>query len=338
MNDWDAFVLAQRGHILQTQTWGQLKSYFGWIPATVRRGPHGALVLFRALPLGFTLAYVPRGPLGNWAESFGDLLTDLDALCRARRAICLKWEPPLDDSPAHRRSPEQRGGDAAWLTPLGFRPSPHTIQPRRTLVIDLASSEADILARMKQKTRYNIGLAAKKEIVARPSPDLAAFVELMRLTGSRDNFGVHSGDYYRRAYELFHPLGQCELFLADYRGEPLAGVMAFVFGQQAWYFYGASSDKERNRMAPYLAQWEAIRWAKARGALSYDLWGIPDEDEPALEAQFESRHDGLWGVYRFKRGWGGKPARTIGAWDKVYNPTLYQVYLLYLRLRRQTLG
>ncbi|NIV29998.1 MAG: methicillin resistance protein, partial [Anaerolineae bacterium] len=52
----------------------------------------------------------------------------------------------------------------------------------------------------------------------------------------------------------------------------------------------------------------------------YDLWGVPDEDEATLEAGFTKRNDGLWGVYRFKRGFGGRLVRTAGAWDLVYAP------------------
>jgi lipid II:glycine glycyltransferase (peptidoglycan interpeptide bridge formation enzyme) len=310
-------------HILQTPAWGELKSRFGWQSERV----NDVLTLFRRLPLGLTVAYVPRGPQSDATDTWAAL----DAACRAQRAFLLKVEPDWPDSPEA----------AAALARRGFRPSPQTIQPRRTLLLDLSGSDDDVLARMKQKTRYNIRLATKKEVSARPArtpADLEAFSALLAVTGARDNFGVHAPAYYRAAYDLFHPLGQCELFLAEYRGEPLAGVMVFALGQRAWYFYGASSDKERSRMAPYLAQWEAIRWAKARGALIYDLWGVPDEDEAVLEAQFEARSDGLWGVYRFKRGWGGTLARTVGAWDKVYNPLLYRAYLLYLRLRRATLS
>jgi lipid II:glycine glycyltransferase (peptidoglycan interpeptide bridge formation enzyme) len=165
-----------------------------------------------------------------------------------------------------------------------------------------------------------------------------AFNALMQTTGWRDRFGVHAPGYYRLAFDLFHPSGQCALFLAEFNGEPLAGVMAFALGPRAWYFYGASSDRERQRMAPYLAQWAAIQWARERGAQWYDLWGVPDEDESALEAQFEHRGDGLWGVYRFKRGWGGQLLRSVGAWDRVYHPLLYRAYHLALRLRRTGLG
>lgn len=337
---WDALADAHpQTHLLQTSAWGQLKAGFGWQAQAVRAGPAGALVLFRRLPLGLTLAYVPRGPLADWQQPapLTALLAALDQACRARRAICLKWEPDLPDDPAC----------AARLAELGFRPSPHSVQPRRSLVVDLAGSEADVLARMKQKTRYNIGLAAKKGVSARAAQtpaDLDRFISLMQTTGAREGFGIHAPEYYRRAYELFHPSGQAELLLAEYKaspdaeGELLAGVMAFAHQTNAWYLYGASSDHERQRMAPYLAQWAAMRWARSRGAACYDLWGVPDEDEAALEAGFEQRHDGLWGVYRFKRGFGGRLVRTVGAWDRVYRPLLYRVYLFYLRRRGLSLG
>jgi lipid II:glycine glycyltransferase (peptidoglycan interpeptide bridge formation enzyme) len=119
------------------------------------------------------------------------------------------------------------------------------------------------------------------------------------------------------------------LLVAEYEGEPLASLMVFAnpFGKRAWYMYGASNDNERNRMPTYLLQWEAICWARARGSEEYDLWGVPDEDEAKLESEFESRRDGLWGVYRFKRGFGGEVKRAAQAVDRVYNPLLYWMYL-----------
>ena len=327
--EWDQFVRKNpHGHILQTAAWGQLKSAFGWSVETVCDGERGALVLFRRLPFGLSLAYVPRGPLADWnqAADLGKLVDALDKLCRARNAICLKLEPDLPDIPAF----------AGTMATLGFQPSPHTIQPRRTIVVNLAGQEREILGRMKPKTRYNIGLAGKKAVTVRAAQSLAEvgdFTTLMRETGQRDNFGVHSPEYYLQAYQLFQPSGQAQLFLTHYEGQLLAGVMVFAVGKRAWYFYGASSSAERPRMAPYQAQWEAMRWAKSRGALVYDLWGIPDEDETFLESDFEQRRDGLWGVYRFKRGWGGQVVRTVGAWDRVYSPIGYQLYLAYLKLR-----
>ncbi len=253
------------------------------------------------------------------------LLPEIDAACRKRGAIFCKWEPDAWE-------PEGESALEQW-TSSGFIRSPQNIQPPRTLLVHLDGSEEEILGRMKQKTRYNIRLAAKKGVSVRPWQDLEAFHEMLLVTGGRDGFGVHALEYYRRAYELFHPIGMAELLLAEYEGKPLAALMVFGRGKRAWYVYGASNDEERSRMPTYLLQWEAMRWAKARGCEVYDLWGVPDEEEAALEGGFESRGDGLWGVYRFKRGFGGELKRAIQALDRVYQPLLYKIYTAYLGRR-----
>ena len=314
---WEDFLAAHpNAHLLQTAAWGELKRAFGWYALRLTAGEVGAQVLFRPLPLGFTVAYLPKGPVGPRA-AWPALWPEVDALCRRERAVFLKVEPDVwEEEP-----------DAT--PPPRFRPSLHAIQPRRTLVVSLAGSEEEILARMKQKTRYNIRLAARKGVTVRPWDDVAGFHRLMQETGARDGFGVHSLAYYRRAYDLFHPRGEAELLVAEYQGEPLAALMVFARGRRAWYFYGASTGKHRNKMPTYLLQWEAMRWAKARGCTEYDLWGVPDADGDTLEAQFTRRRDGLWGVYRFKRGFGGV-LRRAPVWDRVYRPWLYRAYLAYL--------
>ncbi len=314
--DWQEFLDTRypHAHLLQTAPWGKLKRAFGWQSEHLVVGAAGAQILFRKLPLGFTVAYIPKGPLGEPDLAFWK---QADLLCRQRKALFLRVEPDFweDETPLW--------GSAR---PLKARPAPHAIQPRRTLVVDLTPEEEGILGRMKQKTRYNIRLAIRKGVRVSPSDDIATFYALMKTTGQRDNFGIHTPDYYRRAYDLFHPLGACELLLAEYEGQPLAGLMVFAWGERAWYFYGASNNQERNRMPTYLLQWEAMRWAKSRGCTSYDLWGVPDEDENTLEAAFPTRHDGLWGVYRFKRGFGGQLKRAAPPLDRVYHPVLYAAY------------
>jgi peptidoglycan pentaglycine glycine transferase (the first glycine) len=325
---WDAFVEAHpAAHILQSAPWGALKSAFGWSAGRValagegERIAAGAQVLYRPLPLRLgTVAYVPRGPLVDWddADTLRGLLAALDAAARRHRAAFLKIEPLLEDAPA----------STSFLAELGFRPSAQSIQPPATIVVDIDKDEDAILAGMKQKTRYNIRLSQRKGVRVRPGGpgDLGAFNAMMAATGARNAFGVHTARYYTLAYDLFVPAGRAALLMASHDGEDLAGVMVFALGRTAWYFYGASSDSRRNLMPTYAVQWEAIRWARERGCTRYDLWGVPDADEDALEANFRARSDGLWGVYRFKRGFGGRLVRTVGAWDRVYNPLLYAAY------------
>lgn len=323
--DWQSFVRGHpEFHLLQTGEWGELKSAFGWDAVRVISGEAGIQILFRKLPLGFTVAYAPKPVMSEQLSVISDQFWyEVDLVCKSRRAILLKIEPDAWESSLIPTSLPLGEGD-----PKGrVRVSPHNIQPPRTILVDIRGTEDEILSRMKQKCRYNIRLAEKKGVSVRAWDDLGAFHKMMLVTGGRDNFGVHSLEYYRRAYELFHPTGMCELLVAEYEGKPLAALMVFAHGKRAWYVYGASNDEERNRMPTYLLQWEAMRWAKARGCEEYDLWGVPDENEETLEANFESRSDGLWGVYRFKRGFGGELKRAQQAVDRVYIPWLYWAYL-----------
>ena len=316
---WNEFLKAHAGvHFLQSGEWGQLKAAFGWKAIRLVCGSAGAQILFRTLPGGFSVAYLPKGPVGYST----DLAAEIEDVCRRNRAIFLKiepdaWEPDLFPGLFEACQPAK------------------PVQPRRTVVVSLEGSEEDILARMKQKTRYNIRLAEKKEVVVTPSTDVGVFHELSLLTAQRDKFGVHSRAYYQKVYDLFHPGGHCELLTASYAGQPLAALFVFAFGEHAYYLYGASSDLERNRMPAYLIQWEAMRWAKSNGCTDYDLWGIPDREESELEDSFTRKdaHDGLWGVYRFKRGFGGEIRRSVGACDRVFHKGLYFLYKGYEKLR-----
>lgn len=328
---WDTHLLAHHGHLLQSWAWGELKGRFGWsaVRVDVPGGDAVAQILFRRLPLGLTLAYIPKGPVVDWtnSEQCRTLFATIHAEAKKRRAILLKIEPNLG-SLNYSLDPDRVGAATDFLNSASFS-SADTIQPRTSLMIDLGGDEAAILAAMKQKTRYNIRLAEKKGGTVRQgrAEDVTTFYQLAQTTAARDGFGIHSLDYYRTAYDLFAP-NSCALLIAEFEGQPLAALMTFSFGREAYYFYGSSSNEHRNLMAPYLLQWEAIRWAKNQGCTCYDLWGIPDADPATLEAQFEQRHDGLWGVYRFKRGFGGQWIQSLGAFDYIYNPLLYQFYKL----------
>ena len=320
LTDWNQFLAKHpNAHLLQTGEWGELKSAFGWKPVRIVAGSVGVQILFRKLPLGFTVGYIPKA---NFEQS---LWKEIDYVCKQNHAIFLKLEPDLWND----QQPE------TWNMKLGtwnleLRTSPQNIQPPRTIIVDIKGSQEEILVRMKQKTRYNIRLAEKKGVTVRAWDDIKSFHKMMLFTGQRDAFGVHSLKYYQRAYELLQPKQMGELLVAEYEGKLLAALFVARNGKRAYYLYGASTDEERNRMPAYLLQWEAMKWAKSRGCGEYDLWGVPDEDEATLEANFERRNDGLWGVYRFKRGFGGKLKRAVQAMDRVYNPLLYWAYLRFI--------
>lgn len=343
LSEWDQFVCAHpRGHVLQLWQWGEHKRAFGWEVARVAVGGEdgritaGAQLLFRDFPLhAGRMAYLAMGPLepthptepsAHAAPAWPALWQHIHHCCRTHRATFLKWEPGIYS--AADPLPDFAG--------LGFRPAAQTVQPPRTIVIDITGTDDAILARMNQGTRRKIRQSLKNEVryYEGTREDVAKFTGIMQMTGDRNAFGVHSHAYYDTAYARFVP-DHAALLLAEHEGDTLAGVMVFAVGRTAWYLYGASANAKRNLMASYGVQWHAIQWAKARGCTDYDLWGIPDEEEAVLEQHFQEREEGLWGVYGFKRGWGGQVVRSLGTWDRPYNALVYRVYEAALRLRER---
>lgn len=321
---WDTFVAGSPyGHLLQSSLWGSFKSEFGWQVLRIagERGGQivcGAQALLRPTPAG-PAVYVPRGPVVAPDDAaLPAILEALSSAAQDRGAVFLKIEPGWPDNPAV----------AGHLEARGFRHSHQTIQPRTTIVLNLRPDEDEILMGMKPKWRYNIRLATRKKVQVRCAnqEDLPAFYNLLQITSERDRFGIHQRGYYEAAWHHFHSHGLAELFLAYYEDELLAGLMAFGFGDTAYYLYGASSNRHRNRMPNHLLQWHAIQWARQHGCTWYDFWGIPDEigeagtQDDNADAQEQG---GMWGVYRFKRGFGGQVVRTIGTFDRVFKPARY---------------
>jgi peptidoglycan pentaglycine glycine transferase (the first glycine) len=326
LTEWNAF-LAKNGHahLLQSGEWGELKSHFGWEAVRIVDGDCGAQILFRRLPLGLSFGYLPKGPVAKKAPGNGFWQT-VEKACQNRHAVFLKIE----------QDGWQENHPGFTISRPEFHKSPQHIQPAGTLLVDLNASEEAIFNKMKPKTRYNIRLAGRKEVVVHESSDVERFHRLLNVTGHRKEFHVHSLEYYQQAYNLFHPAGKCELFFADYQNQTLAAVMVFLQGKQAYYLYGASSDEQRNRKPTYPLQWEAIHWAHKMGCTEYDMWGIPDGIQDEIGVEDEEREDGLWGVYRFKRGFGGEIRHALDPLDRIFNPLVYKLYLWRISSTGQT--
>lgn len=321
-------------HPLQSWTWGQFKTRWGWTATPLLLQVHdrpeehpplaAAMLLKRKVPrLPFSILYAPKGPLLDYnnAALRRVALAQLEQIARRERAIFVKIDPDvalswgLEDQ---RRSPI----GARFVSELrqrGWRFSEDQVQFRNTVELDLTRSEEEILAEMKQKTRYNIRLSGRKGVQIRlgTADDFDAIAAMYVTTAARDEFAVRPEEYYLDAWRSLYGAGLAQPFLADYQGRPLAAVIIVRYGRRAIYMYGASTDLERRRMPNYVLQWEAMRWAKTQGCEVYDFWGAPDEFDES---------DSMWGVWRFKAGFNGQVVRHIGAWDYPSRPFWYWVY------------
>lgn len=337
-DQWNAAIEHLPGaHALQTWQWGQVKARFGWTShPLVWRDASGdvcaaALLLLRkaairGIGLPLTVLYIPRGPLLDWTQEglVRQVLDDLEVLARDKRAIFLKIDPDLplgygipgedgDENYQPGLAVQDRLSARDWIF------SAEQIQFRNTVTVDLTGAEDDLLARMKSKTRYNIRLAERRGVIVRPGGvgDIDLLYRMYAHTALRDDFTIRGKAYYHTVWETFFKAGLAEPLIAEVDGQPVGGAVIFRFGGRAWYMHGMSLDAHREKMFTYRLQWEAMTRARAAGCRTYDMWGAPDtfsEDDP------------LWGVYRFKDGFGGQVVRTLGAWDFPVRSLIYTGY------------
>ncbi|GAB1471914.1 peptidoglycan bridge formation glycyltransferase FemA/FemB family protein [Chloroflexota bacterium] len=336
-------------HFLQTYEWGQVKAKYGWKPYyaiwtddgkftvfqtaenwSLKTGHYqaAALILKRTAFRRFSIYYAPKGPLMDWAnESLRKrVLDDLQSFAKEQGAIFLKLDPDVvlgRGVPVSEDEVTENSGQAVMsdLRRRGWVESSDQIQFRNTVVVDLSASEEDILMRMKQKTRYNVRLAEKKDVTVRVGgvDDLPMLYKMYAETSVRDGFVIRDEEYYRTVWKLFMNGSQPSAvpLIAEVEGKSVAAIFLFMFAGRGYYVYGMSRNAHREKMPTYLLQWAAMKHAKAHGCLTYDLWGAPDVFDES---------DSMWGVYRFKEGLGGEVVRTLGAYDFAPSKFWYSMY------------
>lgn len=331
---WDGLIRGLPGaHPLQTAAWGAFKERStGWKPTfyvwqtgdTVRAA---AMLLTRRIgPLA--VQYVPKGPLLDYADPalLDRVLADLQAISRRALAIQIKIDPDVVMARGEPGTPDDQpdANGAAVMAALrrrGWRASAEQVQFRNTILIDLRQGEEAVLAGMGQGKRRKVRYGPKHGVTVRAgsTADLEMMYTLYAETGARNGFLTRPYAYYIEEWGMMLKAGHAHILIAEVEGRPVAHVVLFHFGGKCLYFIGAStSDNELRKLMPAdLLQWEAMRWAAAQGYPVYDLWGAPthfDESDP------------LWGVYGFKRDFGGELVRHIGAWDYAPLPLLYTLY------------
>lgn len=302
-----------RGSLFQSACWADVKTAWDRRVITVRQDgvlTGGLSVLLRRVPgTPWKLLYAPRGPVCDVhdKETIKAITQGVRELARRERGYLLKLDPDVPIS------------DAAFqktMAELGYRLLPETwaferIQPQHLARIDLrGKTEADVLAAMKQKTRYNIRLAERRGTQIRicGAEVLDDFYALMRETGLRDGFAIRPKRYFA---QMLSALGvNARLYMAYYENEPIAGAIAAQYGNQTWYLYGASSARHRRQMPNDLLQWHMIRWAIVSGCDVYDFRGVSGGQE----------QDKTMGLWRFKSGFGAELQSLVGEYELPLRP------------------
>jgi lipid II:glycine glycyltransferase (peptidoglycan interpeptide bridge formation enzyme) len=242
-----------------------------------------ALVVIDRTTGGYSTWEVPRGPLWTSDEPIQALLDRIVEDAKSERCITLYLSPPIALAA---RSSQLTGAQ-------------RHVHCEATRIIDLTKSEEEILAQMHPKGRYNINVARRHGVTVTEGSvdDIDAFYDLLQSTAGRDGFAVSQKSHYTR---FLLDLEGSFILMAKHAEKPIAGLIGVKWGNSGIYYYGASSHEDRQLMAPYLLQWEAMSKCKSMGCERYDLLGI--EEGSGVGGQVS----GKWkGISEFKRKFGG---------------------------------
>lgn len=268
-----------------------------------------AQVLMKSLPLGLSVAYAPRGPLVAPERLADAIVAVRDALARERCASLL-CDPEAPDDPAVRTSLER----------AGVRASPVYVQPRRTLLMDLARENEDLLGAMRRKHRQYIHKAERAGVVTEETGDLDRFLKVLSAVAERDRFAIRSREYFERLLAAF---GDRALLMLARVGDDDAGALLLVrMADRAWELYGGWSGAHAEARPFYLLKWRAMQRMRQLGVRRYDMYGLA-----------EGADDPLAGVENFKLGFGGEVVTWIGSLETPVRPMLYPIWQLGARKR-----
>ncbi len=305
---------------MQSFFWTRFTNLLGWPTFKIgvfedERLIGGAVVTKFATDNGHNYLYIPEGPvlpynaLGS-DKIFDGLIAEIDKIADLKGDSLtshLRIDPKLIELPIFLKR---------------FQKAPTDLEPLRTLLINLSLSEEEILAQMKPKGRYNIKVAQRhglKVISTDLQSGLNDFLKFYHQTVDRRQFEGKEESYFTNLVTAINNPADAKMFFVKDQNSILAVALVIFYGELVTFLFGASSDSHREKMAPYLLQWEIICRAKEMGFSWYDFYGIvPDENN--LEHPWQ-------GFTAFKKKFGGEDVKYIGAYDFVYNHQLYQEYL-----------
>ncbi len=328
------------GGFLQSEYWQRFQESVGRKTHNISEANEdGKLVAYanvieHTLPIAGKYFYIPRGPIienskSNLNDKIYEFLNDLLCIVKNNDAGWIRIEPNSGKELKLIKNNLPRG--------IKIEKSAVDIQPREILILDITKNEKEILAGMKQKTRYNIRLAEKREVkvfsIEYNSSSSAKyfdeFIRLVKITSERDKIKSHPENYYRKMFEVIPP-EILKLYVAEYEGIIIAANLVLFFGKTATYMHGASDNEFRNVMAPYLLQWRQIQDARKLGCKRYDFGGVKSYSRE------QTHNKNNWsGITKFKTGFAleTKAVEFPGCYDIILNPAKYKLYRIFQKVK-----
>lgn len=279
-----------------------------------------ATVLIRKIPLlNNPMLYLPRGPiLNDYTDKklWNYVIDNLVKFAQSIGAIFIKIDPAILENQQGEQLLEELGF-ISLKSNKGFG----GFEPAATIHLNLEGSTEEVFNRIPKKTRYNVTYPTKKGVTFKNVgiEALDDYMTVMYETSSRSKFFIRKDHYYKKLFEVF--TDKITFTIAYFEEEPLAAGITIVYGKKAWAFSAGSVDKHRKLNAFSGLAWERMLWAKSKGANIFDLYGIPVEREIATK-----NNEKVFGIYKFKKSFGGEEIDFVGEYDLPVNKLQYKLW------------
>jgi len=312
-------------HPLQSYAWGELKRP-DWTP--LRLGVYNKediisilTILIKSMPfINSKFGYVPRGLA---LRNLGDLNIVLKEMINYIRSIKISFllsDPDLSFCEWFANSENIIKKVVRSYIDAGFIKGGRQEQPIRSVILDLAKSEEEMLADMRSKNRQYIRKSIKNGVKIEVGEDkhIENFCEILEEIAKEKNYVMHEMKYYKNVWENFRKEDKTVMLIAKYKEKTVGAYMILFSKYCAYEMFGGCNKDGSNLLANYALKWESIKYAKNLGKKFYDQWGA------------ELVHPGL---VQFKEGFGGKVIEYPNQYVYIYNSVAYKVYKLLRKAR-----
>ena len=358
----------------QNPEWGEVKKENGWghFYTAVLDAKNNPLLISLVLSkkvLGRYLYYAPRGPLlknnSNREEIYRFYLQEIKKYLKDKKAILFKFDPLIEyakhDKEGQVVSDTNEQEFVNFLKKQGAKHRGFTIgytdeaQFRWSYALDIKDKTFEDLTKdMNSRCKRSIKKASKYPLVVKDVTDdsIKDFKAIMESTAERQHHGDRTLAYYQTLKDKLKDIIRMSLvyldkekFLDDINNGkyttddkllenikndernmiPIsAGI--FIFDKDRFnYVYGGTYADYFSLMAPYKMQEEMIKTAIEKKMNYYDFGGISGNFTPGTPE---------YGVYEYKRGYGGFVIEYIGEFDLIINKPYYLTYKYGLEVYR----
>lgn len=268
-----------------------------------------------------TYMAIAGGPILDWKNKklVKAVFNDIREEGKKHRCVFVRVRPQLELSDK----------SLALMREMGLKKAPMYLSVEYAGVLDLNKSEEEILAGASQGFRRKLRKAEKNDIEITADTEKVSIDEFCKLEkkhAERQKYVAFSESFLRKQFEAFAKNNEVLIYTAKKDGEILAQNFMIFYGPEASYHYGVSSELGTKYSAAPLLHMEAMREARRRGIIRYNLWGIVGLDE--------TKHR-FYGVSEFKRSFGCEELKYTPAHDLILNPVKYQVNKLVESTRKR---